>query len=166
MTMLDTNIDLSVKKLHCYCASKKLDMIKFLPEEEQLRITTFIDTVNNPYQKNKKMSIMMVEVLLKNNAKWLEFFKSNPKQDDLADSLLMTLHYFEKQQLLEKAVPKKREKKSKSEGVVEDVVENESKNKPEVIPIIDAESSAMIEEKKSKRRNRLLVNKKHKDITI
>ena len=178
MTMLDTNIDLSVKKLHCYCASKKLDMIKFLPEEEQLRITTFIDTVNNPYQKNKKMSIMMVEVLLKNNAKWLDFFKSNPKQDDLADSLLMTLHYFEKQQLLEKAVPKKREKKSKSEGECvgvgvgvgvgkgAGVIEGESKNKPEVIPIIDAESSAMIEEKKSKKRNRLLLNKKHKDITI
>ena len=97
MNMLEANVDLSVKKLHCYCASKKLDMIKFLPEDEKLRITTFIDTVNNPYQKNKKMSIMMVEVLLKNNAKWLEYFKSNPKQDDLADSLLMTLHYFEKQ---------------------------------------------------------------------
>ncbi len=161
-------------------------MIKFLPEEEQLRITTFIDTVNNPYQKNKKMSIMMVEVLLKNNAKWLDFFKSNPKQDDLADSLLMTLHYFEKQHcsflekqdlgnparkisrtkssFLEKSRAKKNEKKSGD--VIESVVEDESKNKPEVMPIIDAESSAMIEEKKSKRRNRLLVNKKHKDITI
>ena len=184
MTMLESNVDLSVKKLHCYCASKKLDMIKFLPEEEQIRITTFIDTVNNPYQKNKKMSIMMVEVLLKNNAKWLDFFKSNPKQDDLADSLLMTLHYFEKQDLknparkiscakssfLEKSRAKKNGKKSGGGDVDVDVgigvVDDESKNKPEVIPIIDVESSAMIEEKKSKRRNRLLVNKKHKEITF
>ena len=89
--------DIANKKLHCYCASKKLDMITYLPEEEQTRINTFIETVNNPYQKNKKMSIMMVEVLLKDNKKWLEYFKSHPKQDDLADSLLMTLHYFEKQ---------------------------------------------------------------------
>ena len=76
-----------------------MDLIKLLPEEEQTRITTFIDTVKNPYQKNKKMSILIVEVILKNNAKWLEYFKSHSKQDDLADSLLMTLHYFEKQNL-------------------------------------------------------------------
>jgi len=70
---IDDIPDLSNKKLHCYCASKKLDMIKFLPEEEQTTINTYIDTVNNLYQKNKKMAIMMVEVLLKNNPKWLEF---------------------------------------------------------------------------------------------
>ena len=50
----------------------------------------------NNYQKNKKQSIMMVEYLLTENPKWLEFFKKHNKQDDLADSLLMTLHYFEK----------------------------------------------------------------------
>jgi len=148
MNILDSNIDLSTKKLQCYCASKKLDMIKYIPEDEQLRITTFIETVNNPYQKNKKMSIMMVEVLLKNNTKWLDFFKSHPKQDDLADSLLMTLHYFEKQ-LLEKAVSKKIEKNTKVDKV--DKIED-----------VDSDSTAMLDEKKSKKRNRLLVNKKHK----
>jgi hypothetical protein len=159
MNILDSNIDLSIKKLQCYCASKKLDMIKYIPEDEQLRITTFIDTVNNPYQKNKKMSIMMVEVLLKNNVKWLEFFKSHPKQDDLADSLLMTLHYFEKQQLLEKQdrsfLEKSRAKKSRE---IEELKPSQED--------IDAESSAMLDEVKSKKRNRLLVNKKHKDNTI
>ena len=159
MNILDSNIDLSIKKLQCYCASKKLDMIKYIPEDEQLRITTFIDTVNNPYQKNKKMSIMMVEVLLKNNVKWLEFFKSHPKQDDLADSLLMTLHYFEKQQLLEKQdtsfTKKKRAKKSRELEGLQPSQEG-----------IDAESSAMLDEVKSKKRNRILVNKKHKDNTI
>ena len=149
MHILDSNIELNTKKLQCYCASKKLDMINFLSEEEQLRINTFIDTVNNPYQKNKKMSIMMVEVLLKNNAKWLDYFKSNSKQDDLADSLLMTLHYFEKQQLLEKAVPKK-------------MAKNKKNTKVDKIEDVDSESTAMLDEVKSKKRNRLINNAKYK----
>ena len=64
---------------------------------------------------------MMVEVLLSNNAKWSDFFKSHPKQDDLADSLLMTLHYFEKGNLMkvkndEKKVSNKKEKEKEKEG--------------------------------------------------
>lgn len=106
------------KKIQCYCASKKLDLIKFIPEVEKDRIITFIDTVKKSYQKNKKMAIMMVEVLLSNNAKWSDFFKSHSKQDDLADSLLMTLHYFEKGNLMkvkndEKKADKKGSKKEK-----------------------------------------------------
>ena len=113
MQIMNEN-NLANKKLQCYCASKKLDMIKFLPESEQTRITTFIDTVNNAYQKNKKMSIMMVEVLLANNKKWLEFFKGHPKKDDLADSLLMSLHYFEKHNLLKLKNEKSKDEKSKA----------------------------------------------------
>ena len=164
MNILDSNIDLSIKKLQCYCASKKLDMIKYIPEDEQLRITTFIDTVNNPYQKNKKMSIMLVEVLLKNNAKWLEFFKSHPKQDDLADSLLMTLHYcslFKKQDLenpARKSIAQKKPSKQDLENPA-----RKSRKPSNKIENIDAESTAMSDEVKSKKRNRLLVNKKHKD---
>ena len=161
MNILDSNIDLSIKKLQCYCASKKLDMIKCLTEEEQTIINTFIDTVKNPYQKNKKMSIMIVEVLLKNNSKWLEYFKSHPKQDDLADSLLMTLHYFEKQicSFLEKqdlGNPARKISRTKNSE------EKSARKKKEKIPIVDAEGSAMIEEKKSKRRNRLITNAKYK----
>ena len=150
MSILDSNIELSKKKLQCYCASKKLDMIKFLPEEEQNRINTFIDTVNNPYQKNKKMSIMMVEVLLQNNAKWLSFFKSHPKQDDLADSLLMTLHYFTRAEAT-RATLKEKKSKSKDDSL-----------KPSKIPIVDAESSEILDEVKSKKRNRIINNTKHK----
>ena len=126
------------KKIQCYCASKKLDLIKFIPELEKDRIITFIDTVKNSYQKNKKMAIMMVEVLLSNNTKWNDFFKSHPKQDDLADSLLMTLHYFEKGNLMkvkndEKKADKKGSKKDKKGKKVkkeddeddEDVEDNE-----------------------------------------
>ena len=78
----------------CYTASKKLDLIKFLPDDEQQRITSIIDNVKNNYQKNKKLAILIVEYLLKNNSKWLSFFNTHTKQDDLSDSLLMTLHYY------------------------------------------------------------------------
>jgi len=102
---------LNDKKIQCYCASKKLDLIKFLPENDQKRIIEYIDTVNSGYQKNKKMAIMMVETLLKENTKWLDFFKGHPKKDDLADSLLMTLHYFERPNLMK---VKKEEDKEKT----------------------------------------------------
>ena len=70
------------------------------------------------------MSIMMVEVLLSNNPKWNDFFKSHPKQDDLADSLLMTLHYFEKGNLMK---VKNDEKKADKKG---SNTEKKGKKKP------------------------------------
>ena len=109
---------LNNKTIQCYCASKKLDLIKFLPDTEQQRINEFIDTVNSGYQKNKKMAIMMVESILKNNVKWSTFFKGHPKKDDLADSLLMSLHYFEKNNLMKvKKEAEKKDKKDKKEKV-------------------------------------------------
>ena len=107
----NTESILNNKKIQCYCASKKLDLIKFLSDTEQKRIMDYIDTVNSGYQKNKKMAIMMVESILKNNDKWLAFFKGHPKKDDLADSLLMSLHYFEKTNLVKL---KKDEEKTKT----------------------------------------------------
>ena len=90
---------LGEKHIQCYTASKKLDLIKFFPAGEQTRISGLLSKVKNGYTRNKKMSILMVEYLLRDNVKWMQFFKSNPKQDDLADSLLMTLHYFERDNL-------------------------------------------------------------------
>ena len=174
MNILDSNIELCSKKLQCYCASKKLDMIKFLTEEEQTRITTFIETVNNPYQKNKKMAIMMTEALLQNNAKWLSFFKSHPKQDDLADSLLMTLHYFSKAlssraPLKEKEEAKtevekidKKNKNSCRESASDKQTKGKSGLKPSKIPLVDVESSLVLDEVKSKKRNRIINNNKYK----
>ena len=99
---------LGEKYIQCYTASKKLDLIKFFPTEEQSRISGLLSKVKNGYTRNKKMSILMVEYLLKDNIKWLQFFKGHPKQDDLADSLLMTLHFFERDNLakLNKATKK------------------------------------------------------------
>jgi hypothetical protein len=101
MSYMNSPEGISNKKLQCYCASKKLDLIKLLPETEQTRINGLIDKVNGQYQKNKKLSIHIVEYLLgaMNDKKWMDFFNGHPKKDDLADSLLMTLHYFEKDNL-------------------------------------------------------------------
>lgn len=87
------------KYIQCYTASKKLDLIKFFPVAEQTRINQALAKIKNGYARNKKMSILMVEYILKDNAKWLQFFRGHPKQDDLADSLLMTLHFFERENL-------------------------------------------------------------------
>ena len=169
MNILDSNIELSKKKLQCYCASKKLDMIKYLPEDEQTNINTFIETVNNPYQKNKKMAIMMVEVLLKNNAKWLEYYKSHPKKDDLADSLLMTLHYFTKNSNIKSQIIENEDLEIKNAQNKQSKPARKSRKcefiesvKPSKIPFIDEEGSAMLDEAKSKKRHRLIINSNHK----
>ena len=168
MNILDSNIELSNKKLQCYCASKKLDMIKYLPEDEQTAITTFIETVTNPYQKNKKMAIMMVEVLLKNNAKWLEYYKSHPKKDDLADSLLMTLHYFTKNSIIKTKTSLKENEDITTQNIEKPARKSRKSElikgvKPSKIPIIDAEGSAILDEVKSKKRNRLINKSNHKN---
>ena len=108
---------LGEKHIQCYTASKKLDLIKFFPAGEQARISGLLSKVKNGYARNKKMSILMVEYLLKDNAKWMQFFKGHPKQDDLADSLLMTLHYFERDNLakLNKAAKKATMKAAKAD---------------------------------------------------
>jgi hypothetical protein len=111
------------KYIQCYTASKKLDLIKFFPTEEQARINNSLAKVKSGYMKNKKMSILMVEYLLQGNARWLNFFKGHPKQDDLADSLLMTLHYFEKNNLakLNKAAKKIKNSKASNSNKNDDM---------------------------------------------
>ena len=112
---------LSDKYIQCYTASKKLDLIKFFPQVEQSRISGLLAKVKNGYARNKKMSILMVEYLLASNTKWLQFFKGHPKQDDLADSLLMTLHYFERDNL---AKLNRATKKATAKGLVPKTVDN------------------------------------------
>lgn len=102
------------KHLQCYTASKKLDLIKFFPESQQKHINTILANVKSGYQKNKKMSVLMMEYLLRDNIKWLDYFNQHPKKDDLADSFLMTLHYFEKTNLAKLIKINKDETKSRN----------------------------------------------------
>jgi hypothetical protein len=127
---METQHGLGDKNLQCYTASKKLDLIKFFPQDQQGRIENILAAVKSGYQKNKKMSIMMVEYLLKGNTKWLEFFNKHPKQDDLADSLLMTLHYFEKNNLakLKKNILKQDNQNAKKKGKNKQTLESKDNN--------------------------------------
>ena len=143
---LDLHNGLGDKNLQCYTASKKLDLIKFFPQSEQTRIENILAQVKSGYQKNKKMSILMVEYLLKGNTKWLEFFNKHPKQDDLADSLLMTLHYFEKNNLAklkkdcqkeEKQKDKQKDKQKKKNAKENTDVNNDNDENDELDNIID-----------------------------
>ena len=128
MRHMESHGGIGDKKLQCYTASKKLDLITFFETPVQTSIQTTLDTVNSNYQKNKKQSIMMVEYMLKNNKRWKEFFDKNPKQDDLADSFLMTLHYFEKNNLAKLNQTNKKTEQAKNKQQAENT-QNSISNK-------------------------------------
>ena len=118
------------KKIQCYSASKKIDLIKLFSPEAQIQIQSVIEQVQKKEKKTKKMAILMVEYLLKNNSKWLSFFNNHPKKDDLSDSLLMILHYFEKHNLEKinkdnlketNKIKRQNAKNSKTKSVIVDV---------------------------------------------
>ena len=93
-----------VKNIQCYCASKKLDIIKLLPSTRAKQIVDAITAVKAQYSRNKKMAVMLCEYLLEIGIRCDDVrnkFKDKKKQDDLADSLLMTLHYNERPTLAE-----------------------------------------------------------------
>jgi hypothetical protein len=92
----------STSEIHCYSASKKLDLIKFLPTERVQTIVTELKTIKGQYSRNKRMAVRLCEYMLENaiNADELRsIFSDKKKQDDLADSLLMTLHQQERKTL-------------------------------------------------------------------
>lgn len=108
------------KHIQCYCASKKLDLVKFFPNDEQKRIQQLVNNVKSGYQQNKQMSIHIVEYLLKGNTKWSSFFNNHKKKDDLADSLLMTLHFLERNNLakINKNIAKEKKKNKPIENIL------------------------------------------------
>ena len=91
------------KTIQCYCASNKLDLIKFLAQEHRDRIKIELDKLSDPYAKNKALAIMLVNYYLEYSGHNVQALKAKfagcPKQDDMADSLLMTLHALEKANL-------------------------------------------------------------------
>ncbi len=89
----------TTSEVHCYSASKKLDLIKFLPTNKVQAIVTELKSIKGQYSRNKRMAVRLCEYMLENaiNADELrKIFSDKKKQDDLADSLLMTLHQQER----------------------------------------------------------------------
>ena len=99
----------NVNNIQCYMASKKLDLIKFVSEDVYRNIKGEIKNVKSQYSKNKKMAIRLTENLLKNNSYNGDdiklMFENSKKKDDLSDSLLMTLHYLERDILKKIIIP-------------------------------------------------------------
>lgn len=92
-----------VKEIHCYSASKKLDLIKYVPSSVYESIKTEAKTIPKKYGRHKRIAIRLCENFLGPDSTigigcgaLFTKFKGSKKRDDLADSLLMTLHYLEK----------------------------------------------------------------------
>lgn len=92
----------TVGDIHCYCASNKLDIIKLLPVDAATDILRRVKDVKSGYGRNKKMAVLICQYLLEHGTGCADLaakFADKKKQDDLADSLLMTLHFFERANL-------------------------------------------------------------------
>ena len=85
-----------VKEIKCYSANQKNTLISLLEDTQQEYIKDKLKDTKSKYTKNKKESIMITERIIKGNF-FENKFKSSKKKDDLADSLLMTIHYITKQ---------------------------------------------------------------------
>ena len=91
------------KTIQCYFAANKLDLVKFVDEANREIMKTALKQSKDQYAKNKALAILLVNYYLDNcstNAAELKSkFAACPKKDDMADSLLMTLHALEKPRL-------------------------------------------------------------------
>jgi hypothetical protein len=120
-----TNGVRTVGDIHCYCASNKLDIIKLLPPAAATDILRRVKEVKSGYSRNKKMAVYICQYLLEHGTGCADLaikFADKKKQDDLADSLLMTLHFFERAGLtkLRAGEAKTRAKAAKSGSAVSD----------------------------------------------
>ena len=99
----------NVNNIQCYMASKKLDLIKYVTEDVYRNIKTELKQIKSQYSKNKKMAIRLTENLLTSNSHNCQsidkMFTNSKKKDDLSDSLLMTLHYLERDILSKITIP-------------------------------------------------------------
>ena len=87
-----------IEKITCYSANQKNKLITLLDTDQQTYIKEVLKDTKNKYTRNKKEGIMITERILSHkmkgsSTKWKDMFDSSKKKDDLADSLLMTIHY-------------------------------------------------------------------------
>jgi hypothetical protein len=98
--MIPTSVN---KTIQCYFAANKLDLVKFVDEANREVMKGILKQSKDQYAKNKSLAILLVNYYLDNcstNAAELKAkFAVCSKKDDMADSLLMTLHALEKTRL-------------------------------------------------------------------
>jgi hypothetical protein len=106
--------DKAVDEIHCYNANKKIEMQCFVQPEDLKEINDDVGRLKSKYSRTKKKGIALVEYFFSNNYTnegemgengefvnevKIQVFSDKKKRDDLADSLLMTLHYLEKKSI-------------------------------------------------------------------
>ena len=64
------------KTIQCYCASNKLDLIKYLAQEHRDRIKIELDKLSDPYAKNKALAIMLVNYYLEHSGHNVQALKA------------------------------------------------------------------------------------------
>lgn len=85
-----------VNQINCYSANNKTELDAFIDTKEKKKITEQIQNIKDNKGKRKKKAILLTKIILEKCPNWLSFFNDNKKKDDLADSFLMSLHYFNK----------------------------------------------------------------------
>ena len=171
----------NVNNIQCYMASKKLDLIKFVSEDVYRNIKGEIKNVKSQYSKNKKMAIRLTENLLKNNSYNCDdikvMFENSKKKDDLSDSLLMTLHYLERDILKKIIIPesygspilerKKKYSKKKSKISEESNVENTLQQDNNALKLEENDETNNNEEKNEEKNgeNNVIINEKKVSLT-
>jgi hypothetical protein len=97
--MLSQADNVNVTDIQCYSASKKLDLINLINPESADEMNKIMKKQKNSYAQGKQLAILLTEYFtsVDNTSHQLnEFFKNHKKRDDLADSMLMTLHYMQR----------------------------------------------------------------------
>jgi hypothetical protein len=78
-----------------YELSKKLKIIFYSAKHKLKNPHVAAIKASTKYQRNKKLAVEETKYLL-NDTKWLDYFMSNKKKDDLADCYLQGLSYLNK----------------------------------------------------------------------
>ena len=88
-----------VEDVLCYTASNKIEVKKLLPAAARTILEDNLKNIKDSYKQNKATAVFLADYYMKSNPQWGAMWSASKKQDDLADSLLMTIHYLEKPNL-------------------------------------------------------------------
>ncbi len=135
----------TVGDIHCYCASNKLDIIKLLPPAAATDILRRVKEVKSGYSRNKKMAVYICQYLLEHGKGCADLavkFADKKKQDDLADSLLMTLHFFERANLTKLRTA---EAKTKAKAAKSNSGANADDSESATLPVTDERQDLLAE---------------------
>lgn len=85
--------------------------------DARLKVTDCVGTGRAMYLKRKQAAVDRTRVFLDSgNTNWIPFFKSHKKKDDLSDTVMQALSYFEREPEMKKAAEKKSKPRKPTEN--------------------------------------------------